>query len=88
MHRILASPLLHLLPYSVPASHACHFLQQGFIYLLSTRAGGMGITLTAADVAIIYDSDWNPQADLQVRRRSARRTHAIVFCCAATLADA
>ncbi|EEH53936.1 SNF2 super family, partial [Micromonas pusilla CCMP1545] len=38
---------------------------QGFVYLLSTRAGGMGITLTAADTAIIYDSDWNPQNDLQ-----------------------
>ena len=31
---------------------------KGFVYLLSTRAGGMGITLTAADTAIIYDSDW------------------------------
>jgi chromodomain-helicase-DNA-binding protein 7 len=38
---------------------------QGFVYLLSTRAGGMGITLTAADTAVIYDSDWNPQNDLQ-----------------------
>jgi hypothetical protein len=32
-----------------------------FVFLLSTRAGGQGITLTAADTAIIYDSDWNPQ---------------------------
>ena len=31
------------------------------MFLLSTRAGGQGITLTAADTAIIYDSDWNPQ---------------------------
>ncbi len=54
-------------------SRPCLCLQQGFLYLLSTRAGGMGITLTAADVAIIYDSDWNPQADLQVRRRSKQR---------------
>ena len=45
---------------------------QGFIYLLSTRAGGMGITLTAADVAIIYDSDWNPQVDLQAMARCHR----------------
>lgn len=33
-----------------------------FVMLLSTRAGGVGITLTAADTCIIYDSDWNPQA--------------------------
>jgi SNF2 family DNA or RNA helicase len=32
-----------------------------FIFLLSTRAGGQGITLTAADTVILYDSDWNPQ---------------------------
>ena len=40
--------------------------------LLSTRAGGVGITLTAADVVIIYDSDWNPQNDLQAQARSHR----------------
>jgi superfamily II DNA or RNA helicase len=44
----------------------------GFVYLLSTRAGGMGITLTAADTAIIYDSDWNPQQDLQAMARCHR----------------
>ena len=44
----------------------------GFLYLLSTRAGGMGITLTAADTAIIYDSDWNPQQDLQAMARCHR----------------
>jgi len=44
----------------------------GFVYLLSTRAGGMGITLTAADTAVIYDSDWNPQNDLQAMARCHR----------------
>ena len=43
-----------------------------FAMLLSTRAGGVGITLTQADVVIIYDSDWNPQNDLQAQARSHR----------------
>ena len=37
------------------------------IFLLSTRAGGLGLNLTAADTCIIYDSDWNPQQDLQAQ---------------------
>ncbi|CAI7777875.1 unnamed protein product [Closterium sp. NIES-54] len=43
-----------------------------FVFLLSTKAGGLGITLTAADTCIIYDSDWNPQNDLQAMARCHR----------------
>merc|ERR1712110_885199 len=45
--------------------------EQG-VFLLSTRAGGLGINLTAADTVIIYDSDWNPQQDLQAQDRAHR----------------
>lgn len=38
-----------------------------FVFLLCTRAGGLGINLTAADTCVIFDSDWNPQNDLQVQ---------------------
>lgn len=37
--------------------------------MLSTRAGGLGINLATADVVILYDSDWNPQVDLQAMVR-------------------
>jgi SWI/SNF-related matrix-associated actin-dependent regulator of chromatin subfamily A member 5 len=43
-----------------------------FLFLLSTRAGGLGINLQTADVVILYDSDWNPQADLQAQDRAHR----------------
>lgn len=42
------------------------------IFLLSTRAGGLGINLTAADTVVLYDSDWNPQQDLQAQDRAHR----------------
>jgi SWI/SNF-related matrix-associated actin-dependent regulator of chromatin subfamily A member 5 len=43
-----------------------------FVFLLSTRAGGLGINLQTADTVILYDSDWNPQADLQAQDRAHR----------------
>ncbi|SCO71610.1 chromodomain-helicase-DNA-binding protein 1 homolog, putative [Plasmodium vivax] len=43
-----------------------------FVFLLSTKAGGLGINLTSADTVIIYDSDWNPQNDLQAGARAHR----------------
>jgi SWI/SNF-related matrix-associated actin-dependent regulator of chromatin subfamily A member 5 len=43
-----------------------------FAFLLSTRAGGLGINLATADIVILYDSDWNPQVDLQAMDRAHR----------------
>lgn len=43
-----------------------------FVFLLCTRAGGVGINLTAADTVVIFDSDWNPQNDLQATARCHR----------------
>ncbi|KRW99907.1 P-loop containing nucleoside triphosphate hydrolase [Pseudocohnilembus persalinus] len=43
-----------------------------FIFLLSTRAGGLGINLMTADTVVLYDSDWNPQMDLQAMDRAHR----------------
>lgn len=47
--------------------------QSGFgVFLLSTKAGGIGINLTSAKIVIIYDSDWNPQNDVQAIARAHR----------------
>ncbi|XP_031786384.1 lymphocyte-specific helicase-like [Nasonia vitripennis] len=43
-----------------------------FLFLLSTRAGAVGLNLAAADTVILYDSDWNPQCDLQAMARCHR----------------
>ncbi|KAK1892270.1 putative global transcription activator SNF2L2 [Dissostichus eleginoides] len=51
------------------------FNEQGsqyFIFLLSTRAGGLGLNLQAADTVVIFDSDWNPHQDLQAQDRAHR----------------
>jgi len=42
------------------------------VFLLTTRAGGLGINLVTADVVVLFDSDWNPQADLQAMDRAHR----------------
>ena len=43
-----------------------------FLFLLSTRAGGLGLNLMTSDTVILYDSDWNPQVDLQAMDRVHR----------------
>jgi hypothetical protein len=53
------------------SQHACVICRsfsclQISIFLASTRSGGLGLNLQTADTVILYDSDWNPQWDLQV----------------------
>ena len=43
-----------------------------FVFILSTRAGGLGLNLQTADTVIMYDSDWNPHADMQAFARCHR----------------
>ena len=43
-----------------------------FIFLLSTKAGGLGLNLMTANHVVLYDSDWNPQVDLQAMDRAHR----------------
>jgi len=53
------------------SSNTLHHLSQ-YIFLLSTRAGGLGLNLASADTVVMYDSDWNPHADLQALSRCHR----------------
>jgi len=43
-----------------------------FVFLISTRAGGLGLNLMTANIVVLYDSDWNPQMDLQAMDRAHR----------------
>ncbi|KAF4691307.1 hypothetical protein FOZ60_015845 [Perkinsus olseni] len=58
--------------FNTPCDDDPHFDHSPFVFLLSTRAGGVGINLTAASVVVIYDSDWNPQNDTQAQARCHR----------------
>lgn len=62
------------------------------VFLLSTRAGGLGVNLTAADTVVLFDSDWNPQVDLQAMDRVHRigQTKPVVIyrlVCASTIEE-
>ena len=64
---------------ATPQADRPHLIQQFndaegqvFAFLLSTRAGGVGLNLQSADTVIMYDSDWNPQMDLQAQSRAHR----------------
>jgi SNF2 family DNA or RNA helicase len=55
---------------------------KGFLFLLSTRSGGVGINLATADTVVIYDSDWNPHSDIQAFSRAHRigqKNHVMIY---------
>ena len=57
-----------------------------FVFILSTRSGGIGVNLTGADTVIFYDSDWNPTMDAQVRYQYDLRCY-ITICCIVSFID-
>ena len=66
----LSSPLARSSPLSSQAFNAPD--SNVFLFLMTTRAGGLGINLQTADTCILFDSDWNPQMDLQAMARVHR----------------
>lgn len=62
---------MHLYIHNVYTS-ALYCRNDIFVFLLSTRAGGLGINLTAADTVIFYEIDWNPTLDMQAMDRAHR----------------
>lgn len=59
-----------LLIYALPSSSVQDRFNNDpkvFVFILSTRSGGLGINLTGADTVIFYDSDWNPAMDAQAQ---------------------
>lgn len=63
-----------------------------FIYILCTRAGGLGVNLQTADTCVLYDSDWNPQWDLQAMARvhrigQTKPVHVYRLCSEGTVED-